>query len=411
MRCIRATDSCRRTRSSRESCAAAGLIFVGPTPEIMRRARQQGDGARPRGVAGVPVMPATPPLPRDDAEALRLAREVGFPVMLKASWGGGGRGMRVVEQEARARRDGRDRAARSEGRVRQRRGVSREARAARAPHRSADCSAIRTATWCTCSSAIARCSGAIRKWSSGRRRAFFTDEQRALAVRGGAQRSVARSRYLNAGTVEFLQDADTGKFYFIEVNPRIQVEHTVTEAVTGVDIVRRRSASPRAPDRRARQRRAEAGGHSPQRPRDAVPRHDRGSRRTTSSRTTGASPRIAARPVSASASTPAPRTPARSSRAPTIRCWSRSPRGRRRREETIARMHRALWEFRVRGVVTNLRFLDQLIMHPQFAAGGVHDASSSTRRPELFQLSAQARSRDAAAQFHRRRRSSTAIPK
>jgi pyruvate carboxylase len=60
--------------------------------------------------------------------------------------------------------------------------------------------------------------------------------------------------------------------------------------------------------------------------------------------------------------------PAPSSRATTIRCWSRSRPGRRRREETIARMHRALWEFRIRGVVTNLRFLDQLIMHPRFAS-------------------------------------------
>src|SRR5262245_7118756 len=82
-----------------EACAAAGLIFVGPTPDIMRRLGNQVRARNLAVSAGVPVMPATRRLPRDDAETIRLAREVGFPVMLKASWGGGGRGMRIVEAE------------------------------------------------------------------------------------------------------------------------------------------------------------------------------------------------------------------------------------------------------------------------------------------------------------------------
>src|SRR6186713_733810 len=82
-----------------EACNREGVIFVGPTPEIMRTLGNKVAARNLAVSAGVPVMPATPPLPRDDAESLRLANEVGFPVMLKASWGGGGRGMRVVENE------------------------------------------------------------------------------------------------------------------------------------------------------------------------------------------------------------------------------------------------------------------------------------------------------------------------
>src|SRR5512140_686964 len=81
-----------------EACAAAGLLFIGPTPEIMRRLGNKVSARELATRAGVPVMPATPPLPAgDDARVLELAAQVGYPVMLKASWGGGGRGMRVVE--------------------------------------------------------------------------------------------------------------------------------------------------------------------------------------------------------------------------------------------------------------------------------------------------------------------------
>src|SRR5262245_43172953 len=82
-----------------ERCAAAGLIFVGPTPDVMRRLGNKVQARELAVSAGVPVMPATPPLPQDAAETARLANAIGYPVMLKASWGGGGRGMRVVENE------------------------------------------------------------------------------------------------------------------------------------------------------------------------------------------------------------------------------------------------------------------------------------------------------------------------
>ena len=80
-----------------EACAAAGILFIGPTPEIMRRLGNKVTARDLAQSAGVPVMPATPPLPEDERKAARLAEGVGYPVMLKASWGGGGRGMRVIE--------------------------------------------------------------------------------------------------------------------------------------------------------------------------------------------------------------------------------------------------------------------------------------------------------------------------
>ena len=132
-----------------------------------------------------------------------------------------------------------------------------------------------TAIWCTSSSATARCSGAIRRWWSARRRCSSPTSSAPQLC--DAALAIGRAvDYLNAGTVEFLQDADTGEFYFIEVNPRIQVEHTVTECVTGhrpgegADPHRRRRAH-----RHARERRAAAGADPHQRARAAVPRHHR----------------------------------------------------------------------------------------------------------------------------------------
>ena len=190
--------------------------------------------------------------------------------------------------------------------------------------------------------------------------------------------------YVNAGTVEFLQDADTGQCYFIEVNPRIQVEHTVTEMVTGIDLVKAQiriaeGAAIGAP-----------GSGVPAQADIRVAGHAMQCRVTTEDPENnfipdyGAITAYGVRPGSASGSTREPRIRARSSRAPVrlallvkVTAWAPSA------EETIARMHRALWEFRVRGVVTNLRFLDRVIMHPRFGR-----AEYTTRfvdeTPELF---------------------------
>ncbi len=192
--------------------------------------------------------------------------------------GGGGRGMRVVA-----------RAGRAAGRRSLARPGARPAPPSAAPTSSSrssssapgtsrcSCSATSTATSSTSSSATARCSAATRRSSRSPRRRTST-RPLAQAISATPPCAVGRAVALdNAGTVEFLLDADTGAFYFIEVNPRIQVEHTVTEEVTGFDIVKAQiliaqgapladpeiGLAPQADDPHARLR-------------DAVPRDDRG---------------------------------------------------------------------------------------------------------------------------------------
>src|SRR5262245_59499202 len=219
-----------------EACAAAGLKFVGPPPEVMRRLGNKVAARELATAAQVPVMPATPPLPADPAAAARLAADLGYPAMLKASWGGGGRGMRVVEDEAElsellpvARREalaafGGDEVY-LEKLVRRARHVEvqilGDAHGSLVHLYERDCTVTR------------RNQKVIE-----RAPAVFLDESSRETLCGHALAIARAADYVNAGTVEFLQDADTGQCWFIEVNPRIQVEHTVTEVVTGIDLVK-----------------------------------------------------------------------------------------------------------------------------------------------------------------------------
>ena len=169
-------------------------------------------------------------------------------------------------------------------------------------------------------------------------------------------------------------DMDTGKFYFIEVNPRIQVEHTVTEVVTGIDIVKAQihildgfaigtpeSGVPKQEDIRLNGHALQCRITTEDPEQNFIPDYGR----ITAYRS--------ASPASASVSTAARPIRARSSPASTIRCWSRSPPGRRRPQEAIARMDRALREFRIRGVATNLTFLEAIITPSEIPRQQLHD--------------------------------------
>ena len=188
--------------------------------------------------------------------------------------------------------------------------------------------------------------------------------------------------YNNAGTVEFLVDADTGAFYFIEVNPRIQVEHTVTEVVTGVDLVKPRSGSPTAPDRYPGKRRSAAGRDPGQRPRPAMPGHDGGPGKQLHPRlrvltayrgATGFGVRLDGGHCLFGARI----TPFYDSLLEKVTTWAPTP------DEAIQRMDRALREFRIRGVATNLAFLENVIGHPQFLDGS-YTTRFVDRTAELF---------------------------
>src|SRR5688572_14378276 len=364
-----------------ERCAAAGIIFVGPTPDTMRRLGNKVQARELAVSAGVPVMPATPPLPADLEAATKLAAEVGYPVMLKASWGGGGRGMRVVENEAAlpdlvatARREAKAAFGNDE--------VYLEKLVRRARHVEVQ---IMGDTHGNLVHLFERDCTVQRRNQKVVERApavFLTDPQRAELCEA-ALRIGRAVRYQNAGTVEFLQDADTGKFYFIEVNPRIQVEHTVTECVTGVDLVK---AQIRIADG-AKIGTLESG--VPQQSDIRVSAHALQCRVTTEDPENNFIPdygRITAyrspagfgvRLDAGTAYSGAIITRSYDSLLVKVTAWSPTP------EETIARMHRALWEFRIRGVVTNLRFLDQVITHPRFASGD-YTTRFIDETPELF---------------------------
>ena len=364
-----------------QQCAAAGIVFVGPSPQTMRMLGNKVAARDLAIAAGVPVMPATAALPADLQECTRLARAIGYPLMLKASWGGGGRGMRVVASDEQlaellpvARRESKAAFGNDE--------VYLEKLVRRARHVEVqilgdshgglvhlferDCTVQRR------NQKVVERAPAV----------FLSDEQRAQLC-SAALKIGRAAHYVNAGTVEFLQDADSGQFYFIEVNPRIQVEHTVTECATGIDLVKAQIRI--------------AGGARLGTPESGVPAQSdiRISAHALQCRVTTEDPenqfipdygRVTAyrspagfgiRLDAGTAYAGAFISRSYDSLLVKVTAWSPTP------EETIARMHRALWEFRIRGVVTNLRFLDQLITHPSFARGD-YTTRFIDETPELF---------------------------
>ncbi len=217
-------------------CAESGITFIGPSPEIMRRLGNKVEARALAVAANVPVMPATDPLPHDGSEITRLASEIGYPLMLKASWGGGGRGMRVIEDES--------------GLLEQVAAARREAQAAFGNDEVYLEKLVRNARHVEVQ-IMGDSHGQVvhlfeRDCTVQRRHqkiverapAPYLSQVQRDEITGAAVRLAQSVQYCNAGTVEFLQDVDTGEFYFIEVNPRIQVEHTVTEQITGVDLVK-----------------------------------------------------------------------------------------------------------------------------------------------------------------------------
>src|SRR5215469_9071674 len=188
-----------------QACAAAGVVFIGPSAQTMRMLGNKVAARNLAIAAGVPVMPATPPLPADLHECIRLARGVGYPVMLKASWGGGGRGMRVVESDEQlaellpvARRESKAAFGNDE--------VYLEKLVRRARHIEVQ---ILGDTHGGLVHLFERDCTVQRRNQKVVERApavFLTDEQRGRLC--AAALDIGRAtRYLNAGTVEFLQDA------------------------------------------------------------------------------------------------------------------------------------------------------------------------------------------------------------
>ena len=369
-----------------DACTRAGIAFIGPSAETMRMLGDKASARRAAVEAGVPVIPASAVLPHpeeaDFDEIRKTAGEIGYPLMLKASWGGGGRGMRPIAHEGEL-----------EEKVREGR---REAEAAfgngegylekmiqRARHVEVQILGDRHGGIYHLYERDCTVQRRNQKVVERAPAPYLTPEQRR-EICGLGLKICRHANYTCAGTVEFLMDVETGRFYFIEVNPRVQVEHTVTEEVTGIDVVK---AQIRITEGATI---AEATG-VPDQNGVTLRGHALQCRITTEDPLNNFIPdygRIAAYRVATgfgirldggTAYTGAVITRYYDSLLEKVTAWAPTP------EEAIARMDRALREFRIRGVATNLAFVENLLKHPQFL-----DLSYTTRfidsTPELFKF-------------------------
>ena len=219
-----------------EVCEACHIKFIGPAPNVIRLLGDKARARRAMKKAGVPMLPGSDGPVDSEEKALKVAKDLGYP----GDHQGGRRRRRPRHARhpgaGRAAQGAQDRAARSRGGVRRRRRLHREVRREARATSSSRCSAITTARSCTSASASARSSAVIRSCSKKAPSVAVTEKMRRKL--GGTVVDAARAvQYTNAGTFEFLLD-DKGNFFFLEVNTRVQVEHPVTEFITGVDIVK-----------------------------------------------------------------------------------------------------------------------------------------------------------------------------
>ncbi len=346
-----------------EACAANGITFIGPKAETMRALGDKASARRVAIQAGVPVIPATEVLGNDFAAIKAEAAEIGYPLMLKASWGGGGRGMRPImspdELEAKVlegRREAEAAFGNGEGYL--------EKMILRARHVEVQILGDKHGEIYHLYERDCTVQRRNQKVVERAPAPYLTEEQRAEICELG-RKICAHVNYECAGTVEFLMDMDDGKFYFIEVNPRVQVEHTVTEQVTGIDIVQaqiRIAEGATLAEATGAKSQAEVRlmGHALQcRVTTEDPQNnfipDYG-RITAYRSATGNGIRLDGGTAYAGAVI----TRYYDSLLVKVTAWAQTP------DLAIARMTRALREFRIRGVSTNIDFVINLLKHPTF---------------------------------------------
>lgn len=367
-----------------DACVAAGITFIGPKAETMRMLGDKASARRVAIEAGVPVIPATEVLPDDMAEVRKMAEQVGYPFMLKASWGGGGRGMRPImgpdeleEKVLEGRREAINAFGNGEGFL--------EKMILNARHVEVQILGDKYGgmyhLWERDCSVQRRNQKVVERAPAP----YLTQKEREEICELG-RKICAFANYECAGTVEFLMDRDTGKAYFIEVNPRVQVEHTVTEEVTGIDIVRAQillaeGATIAEATGAATQADVILNGHAiqcrittedPQN--NFIPDYGR---ITAYRGATGMGIRL----DGGTAYSGAVITRYYDSLLEKVTAWAPTP------EMAIARLDRALREFRIRGVSTNIAFVENLLKHPTFL-----DYTYTTKfidnTPELFHFNA-----------------------
>jgi len=366
-----------------KACADSGIAFVGPRVELLR---QMGDKTAARALAqkvGVPTLPGTEDPIEDRAKALKTAKEIGFPLIIKAAFGGGGRGMRVVTKPgdlADLLEEAQGEAGRAFGNA----AVFLERYIPRAKHievqilgdrhgnvihlHERDCSVQR------------RHQKVIEIAPS-----VGVDDQVRVELCDAAVKLCREINYDNAGTVEFLYDLDTKEWFFIEMNPRIQVEHTVTEVITGVDLVRAQimitDNKPMHGDEVGIPHQADVArnGYAVQcriTTEDPENKFQPDYGRVLTYRSSGG---FGVRLDGGMGYAGAVITPFYDSLLVKLTAYSRTF------ESALARMDRALREFRIRGVKTNIPFLENVIHNPIFRSGQA-TTTLIDNSPDLFKL-------------------------
>ena len=363
-----------------DACVANGITFIGPRAETMRALGDKASARRVAVEAGVPVIPATEVLGDDFDAIITEAEEIGFPLMLKASWGGGGRGMRPVnnakelkEKVLEGRREAEAAFGNGEGYL--------EKMILRARHVEVQILGDKQGNIYHLYERDCSVQRRNQKVVERAPAPYLSEAQREELCELG-RKICAHVNYECAGTVEFLMDMDDGKFYFIEVNPRVQVEHTVTEEVTGIDIVQAQimiaeGKSLSEATGKASQYDIRLNGHALQtRVTTEDPQNnfipDYG-RITAYRSATGMGIRLDGGTAYAGGVI----TRYYDSLLTKVTAWAPTP------EKAIARMDRALREFRVRGVSTNIAFVENLLKHPTFL-NNQYTTKFIDETPELF---------------------------
>jgi pyruvate carboxylase len=369
------------------ACEKAEITFIGPPPRLLELLGDKTAARRLATSAGVPVLPGSGEPVQSATDAQNFAIEIGYPVIVKAAMGGGGRGMRIVRDAAPLgalfeEAQGEARSAFGDA------SVFLEKFLPRARHLEVQI--------------LADHHGNLlhlyeRDCSVQRRHQKVVEVAPAANLPPGIRSELCdaavqltrKANYRNAGTVEFLYDVDTQKWYFIEVNPRIQVEHTVTEMITGIDLVRSQILIAQghklhdAPLSLPKQESVPLNGAALQ------------CRVTTEDPANNFAPDygkistyrspagFGIRLDGGTAYAGAMLAPYYDSLLVKVTAWGANL------PEACQRMDRALREFRIRGVKTNIPFVENVVNHPKFRAGDV-TTSFLDDSPELFRLPSRA---------------------
>ena len=355
-----------------ETCAASNITFIGPTPEQIRVMGDKAAARKAMADVGVPIIPGTPGPVEDSEEALGLAREIGFPVIIKAAAGGGGKGMRVAKDAddfARSFQLARSEALSAFGNGE----VYVEKYLARPRHIEFQIMGDKHGNTIHLGERDCSVQRRHQKLIEEAPSPIMTPELRA-EMGEAAVRGAKSIRYVGAGTIEMLYNED-GSFYFMEMNTRIQVEHPVTEMLTGIDLVKeqiRVAAGERLsvmelPPLRGHVIECRVNAEDPARNFQPSPGkievfHPPG----------GPGVRLDTH-VYAGYTVP----PFYDSLIAKLVVQGRD------RQEAIRRMHMALESFIIEGVTTTIPFLGRVMMHKKFQAGDV-DTKFLEREGELM---------------------------